>query len=65
MTIYKKVMIEKNTVYLSTMKKCYILSTEIRFLGILIYRHYNRRVTSEDEEFKNYRVIPQNQQLDK
>ena len=54
-------MFKRKTIYLASLQKPYLLSEKIYFLGILIYTHYNRRVTSEDEGFNDYKVIPQNQ----
>lgn len=55
------IMIKKVTTYQAAIKKHYLLSVEIYFLGILIFRHYVRKVTSEDEEFKDYKIISRHQ----
>lgn len=54
-------MIKKVTIYLASTTKPYLLSEKIYLFGILVYSHYNSRVTSGDDMFKNYNVIPQNQ----
>jgi hypothetical protein len=52
-------MIKKVTIYLASTTKPYLLIEKIYLFGILIYSHYNSRVTSEDEIFKDYKVIKQ------